>query len=69
MVIRLLLLTLSLLTILAGLGVGNLAQTRIRNLADQPLAVLGGRVDALAGVNQIGAFIHRNGGAKPPPLQ
>ncbi len=48
--VRALVLTLAVLSILAGLGVGNLAQTRIRNLANQPLAVLGGRVDAVVGV-------------------
>lgn len=47
MVARLLVLTLAVLAILAGLGVGNLAQTRIRNLTDQPLALLGARIDAV----------------------
>ncbi len=48
-------LTLTVLAILAGLGVGNLAQTRIGNLADLPLAVVGGRVDAGERVGLIGA--------------
>ncbi len=42
----LLALTLTVIVIFAGLGVGNLAQTRIRDLADRPLALLGGGVDA-----------------------